>query len=255
MVTRFPFYPVDRRRELEERVAEYVFHQIEPTPWTPLKRPLRESRVSLVTTAGLRLATQHQFAVARNVGSAEHREVSVYVRPSDLAYDFTNYDPTEAQEDINVLVPVDRVRELVDERTLGGVTETLHSFFGLCEDIQRLKESAAAVAGRILSQGADVALIFTANLICNQTGGILAREMERHGISTVLLATVREIVEQVRVPRSVFVNFPFGRPFGRAGDRETQRSVLVEMVEAFKHHQRPGKIRDVSLTWKGEVEY
>lgn len=254
MVTRFSFYPVDRRHLLETKVAEYVFEQTEATPWAPLRRPLRESRVTVVTTAGLRLATQHQFAMDRNAGSAEYREISMFLNPADLAYDFTNYDPAEAQEDLNALVPLDRMRDLVDEKQIGGITETFFSFCGLCEAIEPLKASAAAVAERISVQGADVAFLFTANLVCNQTGGIVARELERRGISTVLLATVREIVEQVRVPRTVFVNFPFGRPLGRAGDRGTQRAILEEMIASLKLHQRPGKIRELGLVWQGEVD-
>lgn len=254
MATRFAFYPVDRRHALETKVAEYVFEQTEATPWAPLRRPLRESRVTAVTTAGLRLATQHQFACDRATGSAEYREVSMFLNPADLAYDFTNYDPAEAQEDLNVLVPVDRMRDLVDDGQVGGITETFFSFFGLCEAIEPLKASAAAVVDRIRDHGADVAFLFTANLVCNQTGAIVARELERRGISTVLLATVREIAEQVRVPRTVFVNFPFGRPLGRAGDRATQRVVLDEMIATLKQHQRPGKIRDLALVWQGEID-
>lgn len=246
MVTRFPFYPIDVRHALETKVAEYVFEQTEPTAWTPLRRPLRECRATIVTTAGLRLATQHQFSP----GSPEYREVSTYLSPADLAFDFTNYDPSEAQEDLNVLVPLDRMRRLVDEGILGGLTETFFSFFGLCEDRDRLKSSVARAAERILSQGSDVAFVFTANLVCNQTGGLIARELEARGISTVLLATVREIVEQVRVPRTVFVNFPFGRPLGRG---DTQRVLLEQMIAALKQNQRPGRIHDAQITWQGEV--
>ncbi|GEM_PF-140281 len=247
MGTHFPFYPVERRTELETKVAEYVFEQTEPTPWTPLRRPLRECRVAVVTTAGVRLATQHGFSGHRS----DFREISTYVSPADLAFEFTNYDPTAALEDLNCLIPLDRMRELVDRGILGGLTETFLSFFGLCDRIDALKSSASEAAGRLLAQGTDVAFLFPANLVCNQTGGILARELERAGISTILLATVREIVEQVRVPRAVFVKYPFGRPLGPAGNREAQRQVLDEMIQALKQHGRPGKIRDAGLVWTG----
>lgn len=250
MGTHFGFYPVDRRNQLEIKVAEYVFEQTEPTPWAPLRKPLKECRAGVVTTAGLRLATQVQFDRAR---THEYREISMYIRRPQIAYDFTNYDPDEAQKDLNVLVPLDRMRELVDDGRLAGLTETFFSFFGLCERIEDLKASAAEVADRMAAQGADVALLFPANLVCNQTAGLVARELERRGISTVNLAIVREIVEQVHVPRSVFVNFPFGRPLGRAGDKKTQRLILEEMLGVLKQQSRPGKIRDLPLAWEGEL--
>ncbi|MBI2901269.1 MAG: hypothetical protein HYY17_13885 [Planctomycetes bacterium] len=253
MGTHFSFYPVDRRGALEIKVAEYVFEQTEPTPWTPLRRPLRECRAAVVTTAGVRLATQHQFSCTRTSGSAEIREISAYVSPAQLAFDFTNYDPSEAQEDLNVLVPVERMRELAEEKVLGGVTETFFSFFGLCENLAALRGTAACAVERLRAQEVDVVFVFPANLVCNQTGGIVAREIERAGIATVMLAGVREIVEQVRVPRAVFVNFPFGRPLGRAGDRATQRRILDEMAAALCRNERPGRIRDLDLVWEGEV--
>lgn len=255
MMTRFAFYSPDRRRDLETRVAEYAFEQPDPTPWTPLRRRLSESVVSIVTTAGLRLVRQHQFAADRDAGCPEYREISLYVKPADLAYDFTNYDPTEAQNDLNVLVPVDRLREMVDEKEFAGLTETFFSFFGRCLDIPTLKRNAEIVAERMKTQGSDVAFVFTANLMCNQTAGIIARALERCGVSTVMLATVHEMAEQVKVPRTVFVNHPFGRPLGRAGDARTQRAVLDEMTAALKKLSRPGKIQVTDFTWEGEVGY
>lgn len=249
MGTHFPFYPVDRRNALETKVAEYVYEQTEPTPWTVLRRPLRESRAAVVTTAGVRLATQHEFSGDR----ADYREISTYVSKGKLAFDFTNYDPSEAQQDLNCLVPLDRMRELVDEGVLGGVNETFLSFFGCCDRVEPLRASAVRAAERLRGQGVELAFLFPANLVCNQTAGLVAREFELHGLSTVMVANVREIVEQVHVPRAVFVNFPFGRPLGRAKDKATQRRVLDEMIAALRTHGRPGKIRDAGLVWEGEL--
>lgn len=254
MQTKFPFYPPDRRRELETWVAEYAFEQTEPTPWTPLRRPLSECRISLVTTAGLRLNRQLQFAADRRTGSAEYRELSVYLSPSDLAFDFTNYDPSAAIQDINSLVPLDRLREFTDEGRMAGITETFYSFFGLCSDTVLLRKNVRTVAARIKEQGSDVVLVLTANLVCNQTAGLIARELEREGLSTVVLATVREVIEQIHVPRTLFVNFPFGRPFGRPAAPAIQRAVLMEILKTLHDATRPGKVRDCPIAWNGPAD-
>jgi D-proline reductase (dithiol) PrdB len=248
-MTTFPFYPPDRAAQYERAAAEYAFVQTEATPWTPLRRELRRCKAVIVTTSGVRLKTQHMFA--RN--AADFREISVYSPADEMAFDFTNYDPAEAEQDLNVLVPVDRLKDLVDRESLGGLNETFLSFFGPCTDIQALRASAAGAGERLRGYGCDVAFVLPANLVCNQTAGLIARELEREGVSTVCAVTVREIAQQVRVPRSVFIHFPFGRTLGRAGDVATQESIIADMARALRTLERPGKILELPYRWRGPI--
>src|SRR5262245_32794635 len=214
MMTRFDFYSNEERNRLERYAAEYSFEQDEATPWTPLRRDLRECRAVLVTTAGIRLQTQHQFPADRAKGTPEFREISCFAT-REFAFDFTNYDPAAAERDLNVILPVDRAKELVDRGALGALHDTFFSFYGLCENVPALKESARRAAAKC---AADVAFLFPANLVCNQTVSVISREFERAGVATVTLVTVREVAMQVKVPRPLFINHPFGRTLGKAGD-------------------------------------
>ncbi|HXX93399.1 MAG TPA: glycine/sarcosine/betaine reductase selenoprotein B family protein, partial [Planctomycetota bacterium] len=200
-MTTFPFYPPDRAAQYERAAAEYSFVQPEATPWTPLRRELRRCKAAIVTTSGVRLKTQHMFTK----NSPEFREISVYSPAEGMAFDFTNYDPAEAERDLNVLVPVDRLKDLVDRGLLGGLNETFLSFFGPCTDLGALRASARASGEKLRGYGCDVAFVIPANLVCNQTAGLIARELEREGLSTVCAVTVKEIAQQVRLPRSVCV--------------------------------------------------
>jgi D-proline reductase (dithiol) PrdB len=249
-MTQFPFYPPDRAHRYERYAAEYKFDQAEPTPWTPLRRELRHCKAALVTTAGLRLQTQQSFGRE----SAEFREISVYAAPQDLAFDFTNYDPSEAERDLNVIAPVERLKDLVDRGLLGDLNETFLSFFGLCGDVDALRASAARAGEKLRAYGCDVVFAFPANLVCNQTVGIIAREMERQGLSTVCAVTIKEVAQQVRLPRAVFVNFPFGRTLGPAGDAALQTSIVGDMAKALRTLDRPGKVVDLPYKWLGRLE-
>jgi len=246
-MTTFPFYPQEQAARYEQAAAEYAFVQAEPTPWTPLRRELRRCKAAIVTTAGVRLKTQHSFGK----NSADYREISVYSSPDDLAFDFTNYDPAEAERDLNVLVPVDRLKDLVDRETLGGLNETFLSFFGPCSDGVGLRASAARAGEKLRATGCDVAFLLPANLVCNQTAGLVARELERQGLSTVCAVTVKEIAQQVRLPRAVYVHFPFGRTLGRAGDTPVQEAIVADMAKALRTLDRPGKIIDLPYRWQG----
>ena len=248
-MTTFPFYPPDRAARYEQAAAEYAFAQTEPTPWTPLRRELRHCKAAIVSTAGVRLKTQHSFG--RN--SPDFREISVYSPPDEMAFDFTNYDPAEAEKDLNVLVPVDRLKDLVDRGALAGLNETFLSFFGPCSDLAGLRSSAARAGEKLRGYGCDVVFVVPANLICNQTAGLVARELERQGLSTVCAVTVKEIAQQVRLPRAVSLHFPFGRTLGPAGDVALQESIVSDMARALRTLDRAGKIIDLSYRWPGTL--
>ncbi len=248
-MTMFPFYPPDRAGAYERFAAEYQFDQPDPTPWTPLRRDLRQCKVALVSTAGIRLKTQHSFSPA----SVDYREISVYASRDDLAFDLTNYDPAEAEKDLNVLVPVDRMKELVDRGVLGGLNETFLSFFGACIDVAALRASAALAAARLRQYGCDAAFVLPADALCNQTVCLIARQLERDGISTICAVTLKEVALQVRAPRAAFINFPFGRTLGPAHDRALQESIVADLARALKTLDRPGKILDLPYKWTGMV--
>jgi hypothetical protein len=62
--------------------------------------------------------------------------------------------------------------------------------------------------------------------MCNQTVGLLAAELERHGIATVAIALLREVAERVRPPRTLFVPFRHGYPLDMPNDAERQHAVI-----------------------------
>jgi D-proline reductase (dithiol) PrdB len=79
--------------------------------------------------------------------------------------------------------------------------------------------------------------------------GLVARVIEQAGIPTVLVSTGRDLTAQVRPPRSLFVNFPMGNPFGRSGDVAMQRRVLVAALELAVTAQHEGVLVDFPCDW------
>lgn len=71
--------------------------------------------------------------------------------------------------------------------------------------------------------------------MCNQTVSLVAAELERQGISTVLPILLREVAEQVRPPRALFVPFPHGYPLDRPGDPERQHAVIEAALRLLEN--------------------
>jgi D-proline reductase (dithiol) PrdB len=77
----------------------------------------------------------------------------------------------------------------------------------------------------------------------------VARVVEEAGIPTVVVSTGRDLSAQVRPPRTVFVNFPMGNPFGKPFDRVQQRTILLDALHALESIQRGGEMIDLPYQW------
>ncbi len=56
--------------------------------------------------------------------------------------------------------------------------------------------------------------------------GALAHVLEEHGLATVALMSVRSVAERMHPPRSLYCEFPLGRPLGIPNDPDFQHDVL-----------------------------
>jgi D-proline reductase (dithiol) PrdB len=139
-----------------------------PIPWVTLKRPLREARVALLTTGAVHHKDDAPFhdpnhsyeEAVRNARLAYERMPALRSIPSDtpsseLRASHVAYDVTAANQDVNVMLPLDRLRELADEGVIGGVAPEHYSFHGLT-NFQRLREQAAPEWGRMIADRGDI---------------------------------------------------------------------------------------------------
>ena len=83
--------------------------------------------------------------------------------------------------------------------------------------------------------------------------GLLAREVEAAGVTTVGLALVREVAVATRAPRLLFVRWPFGHALGEPGQVEQQRTVLRDMLSMARRASRPGVVVDLPYRWRRET--
>ena len=88
-----------------------------PKAWTAPQKPLSELRVALITTAGLHFREDEAF----NFIDATFRPISVDKNSDTLmmSHSSVNFDKTGFIEDINVVFPIDRLRELEKQKKIG----------------------------------------------------------------------------------------------------------------------------------------
>lgn len=78
---------------------------------------------------------------------------------------------------------------------------------------------------------------------------VLARWVEQAGIPTVTVTMMPDVAERLGASRIVGVEFPFGHPFGRPGDRRTQRQVLELSLRVLAGARGPQARVDLDLDW------
>ena len=79
--------------------------------------------------------------------------------------------------------------------------------------------------------------------------GLIARALEEQGITTVCVVMNRDITENVKTPRALFVHFPYGAPLGPAGDTVTQQTVIRAALNLMVTATEPGTIVESDVDW------
>ena len=126
----------------------------------PLKKPLSESTMALVTTAGAHLDDQPPFHVETVAGDAGFRQIPHDVDQSRLRFTHTHYDTASAEIDSNVVLPIDRLSEAVAQGRLGAAAPFHIGMMGFNPDPSELQDaSGPAVAEMFAEAGVDVVML------------------------------------------------------------------------------------------------
>ena len=114
------------------------------SPWAG-GPPLAERRVAIITTAGLHQPGQEGF----NFRDAAYRVIPGDTDGRDLimSHSSVNFDRTGFQQDINVVFPIDRLRELEAAGVIGSLADYHYAFMGAYLEAGKYKDSAKEVAG------------------------------------------------------------------------------------------------------------
>lgn len=125
-----------------------------------LSKPLSESRLTFVSTAGVQPKNTMPFDTVHPVGDYTFRRVSSDSKTSDLEIHQLKYPTFGAEKDLNVIFPIERLRELVAENFIGGLTENFFSFIGYNMDAERLENTLAEdIAEAVEAEKPDVVFL------------------------------------------------------------------------------------------------
>ncbi len=129
----------------------------------PLRRPLREARLSFVSTSGVQPKGTLPFDVVHPIGDYTFRRVPSDSAPAHLEIHQLKYPTDGAHRDLNVIFPIERLQELQDEGVVGALTPNLFSFIGYNMDPGLLERTLAEdLAQAVADEQPDLVLLSAA---------------------------------------------------------------------------------------------
>ncbi len=143
-----------------------------PIPWSPLTRPLNESRFGLVTSGGLyHKGHEPPFDLERERqeptwGDPSFRTLPADMKPEEVGVGHFHINKRDVLKDMNILLPIQRFQELAEEGRIRGLASHAYSFMGyqgFPANLAGWKEVyGPQVAEQLIGEEVDCVLLTTA---------------------------------------------------------------------------------------------
>ena len=134
----------------------------EAIPWKALKKPLSDCKLALVTTSGVHHAEQEPFDMQDSDGDPTFRTITAATIGSSYRITHDYYDHSDAEKDLNIIFPLERLQELQQEGVIGQLADTHYSFMGHIDGrhiATLIGQAAQDVAKRLKQDQVDVVLL------------------------------------------------------------------------------------------------
>ncbi|MEP6717521.1 MAG: glycine/sarcosine/betaine reductase selenoprotein B family protein [bacterium] len=130
-------------------------------PFTPFDGELAKSTVALVTAGGVHLKDQEAFNIADELGDLTYRVIPEDVDAADLVVTHHHYDHSDADKDINVVFPIDVLRDLQHEGFIRGIAKKHVGYMGYTMQLKAMYEGTAREIANEIDKGsrADVVVL------------------------------------------------------------------------------------------------
>lgn len=155
-------------RYIKKVISEAIASATPPAdlPWTTLTKPVNESRIALLSTAGISMRDDKPFDMdgerANPVwGDPSWRRIEAGATSADVAVNHLHIDTSYIERDINVALPTNRLAELAAAGIVGECAPHHYSIMGFQGDDSSTLEndSAPEIARAMHDDEVDLAIL------------------------------------------------------------------------------------------------
>ncbi len=254
--TDFSFYSRVKQYSYEQMARN--FREKAPQrniPWAPFEEKLIDSKIALISVAGATEQADTPFGTKDKKENYGPKEINIKTKSDNMQYTALDWDPGTAKTDANVVFPAEHLVLLQKEGVIGKLNKVAYSFSGFHEKKSVFQNSVKKVITDLKENENQGALIVPVSPLTSEAACKISRQIEKAGISTVLLTPFYEQALVYSPPRCAFINFPFGQVLGPANNITLQTAVLREILKLFEKLKIPGEILNLNFIWSfGEVK-
>jgi D-proline reductase (dithiol) PrdB len=130
-------------------------------PWTPMAKPMSQTTIALVTSAGISLKTDPPFDMEREKkepiwGDRSYRTIPRGTTEKDIEVNHLHINTNWIKQDINVILPLARMAEFEKEKIIGRLAPTAYSFYGFqWQSTDFLKEAIEPISKKMKLEGVE----------------------------------------------------------------------------------------------------
>ena len=237
----------------------YTWAHYRDVPFTPLRQPLRDSCVALITTAAPYQpdkgpqgpgapynAAAKFFDVYSGDAGLEHD-----VRIAHIAIDRVH----TSMEDARCWFPLNALRAAAAAGRIGRLAKRFHGAPTNRSQRHTLEVDCPQLLRRCQEDGVDAVVLVANCPVCHQSLSLAARHLEGHEIPTVLMGCAKDIPEYCGVPRYLFSDFPLGNAAGRPHDPESQAQTLEFALRLLESAPGPRTTMQSPLRWSESADW
>ena len=119
-------------------------------PFTPFDGELAKSTIAMVSAAGVHRKDDEPFNIADDLGDLSYRVMDENIQSSDLMVTHHHYDHSDADEDVNVVFPIDILRDLAGQGFIGEIARKHVGYMGYTMRLKQMyDETAPDIANEI----------------------------------------------------------------------------------------------------------
>ncbi|MBV9960488.1 MAG: hypothetical protein JO360_18820 [Acidobacteria bacterium] len=122
-------------------------------PFTPFDGELKRATIAIVTAGGVHLKSQEPFNIADELGDLTYRLIPPDAESEQLMVTHHHYDHTDADADINVVFPLDVLRDLEAEGFIGGIARKHVGYMGYTMQLKAMYEGTAREIANEIDRG------------------------------------------------------------------------------------------------------
>lgn len=239
--------------------APYEWAHYAHVPFQPLKKPLDQACVTLITTA----APYQPDKGDQGPGAPYNAAAKFYTvysgdasKGHDLRISHVGIDRKHTTaEDPGTYFPLPRLRAAAKEGRIGSVARRFHGLPTNRSHRVTLEVDCPEIVGRCNADGVDAAILAANCPVCHQSIALTARALEAAGIATVVMGCAKDIVEYVGVPRLLFSDFPLGNPAGRPKDAHSQAATINLALDVLESAPAARTTVQSPIVWSESADW